>query len=111
MARSVRKSSNSNRRINRNSNRNTKKSRKSQNRNQRRNRSQRKNKSQRRNRQSRRNSRRNSSNKRGGALPAYRLHQEEGLLNRINPHAHALPLTYEGDHVVENHSNPYSLSH
>ena len=105
MARSVRRNSNSN--SNRRTNKNTKKSKKSQNRNQRRNKSQKRNRSQRR----RNRSQRRNKNKKGGALPAYRLHEEQGFLNRINPHAHALPLTYEGDHVVENHSNQYSISH
>ena len=108
MARSVRKNSNSNsnRRTNRNSNKNIKKNKRSQNRSQRKNRGSRRNRSQRQNKSQRRN-----KNKKGGALPAYRLHQEQGFLNRINPNAHSLPLTYEGDHVVENHSNQYSISH
>lgn len=53
----------------------------------------------------------NANNLRGGALASYRYHQDQGFLNRINPHAHSLPLTYRADHVVEDHSNQYSISH
>ena len=53
----------------------------------------------------------NANNLRGGALASYRYHQDQGFLNRINPHAHSLPLTYRADNVVEDHSNQYSISH
>ena len=51
-----------------------------------------------------------SQRQRGGS-PAYRLHQADGLLNTVNPHAHSNPLTYIADDVVENHSNQYQVSH
>ena len=53
---------------------------------------------------------RRSQRQRGGS-PAYRLHQADGLLNTVNPHAHSKPLTYIADDVVENHSNQYQVSH
>ena len=55
------------------------------------------------------NNRKNRVNMRGGS-PAYRMHQEQGFLNTINPHARSLPLTYRTDDVVENHSNQYQTS-
>lgn len=58
------------------------------------------------------NARKNNKNRKNmrGGSPAYRMHQQQGFLNTINPHARSLPLTYRTDDVVEKHSNQYQTS-
>ena len=49
-----------------------------------------------------------SNNNQMGGSPAYRMHQQEGFLNQINPHARNLPLSQTGTNVKEPF---YQVSH
>lgn len=51
---------------------------------------------------------RHTNNNQMGGSPAYRMHQQEGFLNQINPHARNLPLSQPGTNV----NKPiYQVSH